>query len=135
MQWGRPGFDSSIAKIPWKKEKASSILAWRILSSIQSMGWQRVRHDWVTFTFHFHRRLGRPMVQFYGLSSFSFSSTQSFPLLPAYRPIKATKDSAPNLFSIISASGQAFPFLVVNFLNVCGSYLLHYFFLDHFTDW
>ena len=28
----------------------SSILAWRIPWIVQSMGWQRVRHDWGTFT-------------------------------------------------------------------------------------
>ena len=35
-----------------KKGKAthSSILAWRIPRTIQSMGSQRVRHDWATFT-------------------------------------------------------------------------------------
>ena len=40
---------------PLEKEKAthSSILSWRIQSRIQSMGLQRVRHDWVTFTFAF----------------------------------------------------------------------------------
>ena len=31
----------------------SSILAWRIPGTIQSMGSQRVRHDWATFTFTF----------------------------------------------------------------------------------
>ena len=43
---------------PLEKEKAthSSILAWRIPwtekpGGLQSMGSQRVRHDWVTFTF------------------------------------------------------------------------------------
>ena len=40
---------------PLEKGKAnhSSILAWRSPWTIQSMGWQRVRHDWVTFTFTF----------------------------------------------------------------------------------
>ena len=33
------------------KERKSSILAWRIPWTIQSMGLQRVGHDWVTFTF------------------------------------------------------------------------------------
>ena len=28
----------------------SSILAWRIPWTVQSIGWQRVRHDWATFT-------------------------------------------------------------------------------------
>ena len=37
---------------PLEKGKAihSSILAWRIPWTVQSMGSQRVRHDWVTFT-------------------------------------------------------------------------------------
>ena len=37
---------------PLEKGKAthSSILAWRIPYTVQSMGSQRVRHDWVTFT-------------------------------------------------------------------------------------
>ena len=38
---------------PLEKEKAthSSILAWRIPWTIQSMGSQRIGHDWATFTF------------------------------------------------------------------------------------
>ena len=38
---------------PWEKGKAthSSILAWRIPQTIQSMGSQRVGHHWATFTF------------------------------------------------------------------------------------
>ena len=48
-QWGRPGFD------PLEKGKAthSRILAWRIPWSVQSMGSQRVGHDWATFTFRY----------------------------------------------------------------------------------
>ena len=40
---------------PLEKGKAthSSILPWRIPWTIQSMGWQRVGHDWVS-DFHFH---------------------------------------------------------------------------------
>ena len=40
---------------PLEKGKAthSSILAWRIPRTVQSMGSQRVRHDWATFTFTF----------------------------------------------------------------------------------
>ena len=43
-------------KDPLVKGKAthSSILAWRISRPIQSMGLQRVGHDWATFTFFFH---------------------------------------------------------------------------------
>ena len=38
---------------PLEKAKAthSSILAWRIPWTVQSIGWQRVRHDWAPFTF------------------------------------------------------------------------------------
>ena len=38
---------------PLEKGKAthSSISAWRIPQTVQSMGWQRVRHDRATFTF------------------------------------------------------------------------------------
>ena len=38
---------------PLEKEKAThfSILAWKILWTIQSMGLQRVRYNWLTFTF------------------------------------------------------------------------------------
>ena len=44
---------------PLEKGKAthSSILAWRIPWTIQSLGSQRVKHDWVTFTFFFHEKL------------------------------------------------------------------------------
>ena len=43
-------------KDPLEKEKAiySSILAWRIPWTVQSMGSQRVGHDRATFTFTFH---------------------------------------------------------------------------------
>ena len=48
---------------PLEKRKAthSNILAWRIPWTMQSMGLQRVRHDWVTFTsLHFILSLGFP---------------------------------------------------------------------------
>ena len=63
LQCGRPGFDPWVGTIPWRKEMAthSSILAWKTLwteepmdrQSIdcplqQSMGSQRVGHDWAT---------------------------------------------------------------------------------------
>ena len=40
---------------PLEKGKSthSSILTWTIPGTVQSMGFQRVRHDWVTFTFTF----------------------------------------------------------------------------------
>ena len=48
-----PWFPSLGWEDPLEKGKAthSSILAWRIPWTLQSMGLQRVRHDWVTFTF------------------------------------------------------------------------------------
>ena len=55
LQCGRPRFNSCIGKMPLGKEMAthSSILAWKIPWTeepvrLQSMGLQRVRHNWVT---------------------------------------------------------------------------------------
>ena len=55
MQCRKPGFDPWVGKIPLEKEMAthSSILAWKISwtedpGGLQSMGLQRVRHDWAT---------------------------------------------------------------------------------------
>ena len=44
---------------PLKKRRAtqSSILAWRIPWSIQSMGLQSVRHDWESFTINYKNRV------------------------------------------------------------------------------
>ena len=39
------------------KATHSSILAWRIPWTVQSMGSQRVRHNWLTFTFHLKKQL------------------------------------------------------------------------------
>ena len=43
-----PGLGSSLEK---GTAAHSSILAWRIPWTVQSMGWQTVGHDWVNFTF------------------------------------------------------------------------------------
>ena len=55
LQCGRPGSDPWVGKIPLEKEMAthSSILAWKIPwtqkpGMLQSMGSERIRHDWVT---------------------------------------------------------------------------------------
>ena len=55
LQCRRPRCNLWVEKIPWRKEwlPTSSILAWRIPWTEepcrpQSMGSQRVRHDWVT---------------------------------------------------------------------------------------
>ena len=36
---GRPGFDPWVGKMPWRRKEPGRL---------QSMGWQRVGHDWVT---------------------------------------------------------------------------------------
>ena len=58
-----PRFNSWVGKIPWRREWLP-ILAWRILwtdepGELQSMGLQRVKHDWVinTFTFIYPSRV------------------------------------------------------------------------------
>ena len=55
LEFGRPGFQSLSWEDPLEKEMAThySTLAWRIPwreepGRLQSMGLQRVRHDWVT---------------------------------------------------------------------------------------
>ena len=50
---GRPGFDSWVGKIPWRRERLPTPVFWpgefhRLYS--QSMGSKRVRHNWGTFT-------------------------------------------------------------------------------------
>ena len=51
-QWERRGLNLWVGKIPLVKGKPthSSILAYRIPWTVQSMGSQRVRQDWVTFS-------------------------------------------------------------------------------------
>ena len=58
--WDIPFINRLLVTSPLEKERAthSSILAWRILwteepGRLQSMGLQRVRHDWATFYFYF----------------------------------------------------------------------------------
>ena len=54
LQCRRPWFNSWVGKIPWRRGRLpTSILAWRIPWTIQSMGSQRVGHDWGTFSFTF----------------------------------------------------------------------------------
>ena len=59
LQCGRPGFDSGVRKIPWRRKWQihSSILTWRIPwteepGGVQSTGSQRAGHDWAHFHFH-----------------------------------------------------------------------------------
>ena len=52
LQCRRLRFDAWVGKIPWRREDAahSSILSWRTPWTVQFVGSQRVRQDWVTFT-------------------------------------------------------------------------------------
>ena len=73
LQCKRPGFDSWIGKIPWRREWAthSSILTWRIPSteepgSLQSMGWQGVGYYWSTLCHthtHTHTHTGKVYIK------------------------------------------------------------------------
>ena len=55
MQCGRPGFDLWVGKIPWRRERLPTLVFWPGEFHGQSMGLQRVEHDWATFTFTFHQ--------------------------------------------------------------------------------
>ena len=54
LQCGRPGFNPWVGKIPWRRERLPMPVFWpgelHGLCS-QSMGLQKVRHDWAAFTF------------------------------------------------------------------------------------
>ena len=49
----KPGFDPWLGKIPWRRERLPTLVFWPREFHEQSMGLQRFRHDWVTFTFTF----------------------------------------------------------------------------------
>ena len=53
LQWGRPGFNPYIGKIPWRRERLPTrvLTAWRIPWTVESMGSHRIGHDRVTFPF------------------------------------------------------------------------------------
>ena len=54
LQCGGPGFDPWVGKIPWRRTwQPIPVLAWRIPwteepGGVESMGLQRVKHDWPT---------------------------------------------------------------------------------------
>jgi len=55
-----------VRKVPWKRKCHSSILAWEIPWTeepcrLQSMGSQRVRHDWATNTFTLSNRVEKTL--------------------------------------------------------------------------
>ena len=49
LQWRRPWFNSWVGKISWKRERLPTPVLWPQEFHGQSMGSQRVRHEWVTF--------------------------------------------------------------------------------------
>ena len=53
LQYRRPGFNPWVGKIPWRREQLSTLRFWSGESHGLSMGSQRVRRDWATFTFTF----------------------------------------------------------------------------------
>ena len=52
----RRGFDPRVGKVPWRREwQSTTVIAWRIpcteeSGGLQSVGLQRVRHDWSDLT-------------------------------------------------------------------------------------
>ena len=48
---GRPQFDSWVGTIRWRRKRLPPLVFWPGELHGQSMGWQRVRHNWATFTF------------------------------------------------------------------------------------
>ena len=50
IPWGRKDSDTT-EQLSVTAHRLSGILAWRIPRTVYPMGSQRVRHDWVTFTF------------------------------------------------------------------------------------
>ena len=55
LQWGRPGFDPWVGKIPWRRETLPIPVFWPgEFHGLYSPWGRRAGHDWVTFTFTFH---------------------------------------------------------------------------------
>ena len=62
MQCGRPGFDPWAGKIPWKRKFLPGKSHWQ--SRLQSMGSQRVGHDWATSHIHILSSTNLPLLFF-----------------------------------------------------------------------
>ena len=75
---------------PLEKEKASSILAWRIPWTVQSMGSQRVGHNSAPFTFTFTISSHQPNPSSLSSGSYPLSPTQ---LLPSCTPFQFRRSS------------------------------------------
>ena len=56
LQCRRPGFDSWVGKIAWRRERLPTPVFWPgEFHGLQSTRSQRVGHSWVTYTFTFQR--------------------------------------------------------------------------------
>ena len=53
LQWGRPGFETWVGKIPWRRERLPTPVFWPE-NSMDCMvhGVEKFGHDWETFTSH-----------------------------------------------------------------------------------
>ena len=79
-----PGWDDPLEK---GKATHSSILAWRIPWTVWSMGLQRVRHDWMTFTFTFSTFMEN-LFSFGVNAAHWFSSPSRSPTVTHFRSVK-----------------------------------------------
>ena len=94
----------------------SSILAWRIPRTVSSMGSQRVRHDWTTFTFS-----GIKYLHTIVWPSFPTSVSRTFLILPNVTLPPVNNQVTPHLF--FSRPWQL-PFYLL-YLSVWGIEVLH----------
>ena len=54
MNWGRPGFDLWVGKIPWRRERLlTPVFLLKEFHGLYSPWGHRVAHDWATFKFTF----------------------------------------------------------------------------------
>ena len=73
LQCGRPGFESWVGKIPWRRECLPTPVFLpgefhgEELSRLQSIGSKNIRHNLVNITFHFHLRLFSPILKGFSL--------------------------------------------------------------------
>ena len=87
--------------MPWRRERLpTSILAWRIPWTVQSMGSQRVRYDWATFTsLHFRPLCLWMCSSAYQLPSSGFSTSVNFCFFKCHRHLLCSDfDIQENIF-------------------------------------
>ena len=112
--WRIPGFDPWVGKIPWRR-------AWQPTpvflpgespwieepGGLQSMGSQRVGHDWTTFTFTFHGQWKNKWVHIlchYKYYRHSSISTQSFVLGLGQLPFLLCLSGITNILPVVQTS-------------------------------